>query len=200
MSESARCQCQRAPPLCATSGALIQGARFHAKRIAASRPKRRPSTGYQPGGGDTLAARSVLPARGIQHLDLAVADVERSLSFYRALLEPLGLTEYSRPLSYRGTEEIIYLQFGRSLLGLRPADGGSYRHYDVGSSIWPSRSTPAMRSTRHTSGASPAVRRSSRPRRSTTSPARRRTTTHSSHSTRTGSEWRCCVTGIGLDG
>ena len=63
---------------------------------------------------------------------LAVADVERSLSFYRALLEPLGLTEYSRVLSYRGTEEIIYLQFGRSLLGLRPADGGSYRHYDVG--------------------------------------------------------------------
>jgi len=63
---------------------------------------------------------------------LAVADVERSLSFYRVLLEPLGLTEYSRVLSYRGTEEIIYLQFGRSLLGLRPADGGSYRHYDVG--------------------------------------------------------------------
>jgi catechol 2,3-dioxygenase-like lactoylglutathione lyase family enzyme len=65
-------------------------------------------------------------------VDLAVADVERSLAFYRMLLEPLGLTEYSRFLSYRGTEEVVYLQFGRSLLGLRPADGGTYRHYEVG--------------------------------------------------------------------
>lgn len=89
-------------------------------------------TGYQRGARRYAYGEERLPARGIQHLDLAVADVERSLSFYRALLEPLGLTEYSRPLSYRGTEEIIYLQFGRSLLGLRPADGGSYRHYDVG--------------------------------------------------------------------
>ena len=73
-----------------------------------------------------------MPGRGIQHIDLAVADVERSLSFYRMLLEPLGLTEYDRAPSYRGTEEVIYLQFGRSFLGLRPADGGSHRHYEVG--------------------------------------------------------------------
>ncbi len=73
-----------------------------------------------------------MPARKIQHVDLAVANVERSLGFYRMLLEPLGLTEYDRAPTYRGTEEVIYLRFGRSFLGLRPADGGSYRHYDVG--------------------------------------------------------------------
>jgi glyoxylase I family protein len=79
-----------------------------------------------------LQAERVVPGRGIQHVDLAVADVERSLSYYRMLLDPLGLTEYARVPSYRGTEEIVYLYFGRSLLGLRPADGGTYRHYDVG--------------------------------------------------------------------
>jgi catechol 2,3-dioxygenase-like lactoylglutathione lyase family enzyme len=73
-----------------------------------------------------------MPGRGIQHLDLAVADVEESLSFYRMLLEPLGLKEYSRVPSYRQTEEIVYLELGHSLLGLRPADGGTHRHYDVG--------------------------------------------------------------------
>jgi glyoxylase I family protein len=73
-----------------------------------------------------------MPARKIQHVDLAVADVERSLGFYRMLLEPLGLAEYDRVPTYRGTEEVIYLRFGRSFLGLRPADGGSYRYYEVG--------------------------------------------------------------------
>ena len=73
-----------------------------------------------------------MPGRGIQHIDLAVSDVERSLAFYYALLGPLGLREYDRTPSYRGTEEIVYLQFGRSFLGLWPADGGTYRHYDVG--------------------------------------------------------------------
>jgi catechol 2,3-dioxygenase-like lactoylglutathione lyase family enzyme len=73
-----------------------------------------------------------MPGRGIQHVDLAVADVERSLAFYRMLLGPLGLTEHSRSLSYRGTEEIVYLALGHSLLGLRPADGGSHRYYEVG--------------------------------------------------------------------
>ena len=73
-----------------------------------------------------------MPGRAIQHIDLAVADVERSLAFYRMLLEPLGLTEYDRAPTYRGTEEVVYLQFGRSFFGLRPADGGRYRHYDVG--------------------------------------------------------------------
>jgi catechol 2,3-dioxygenase-like lactoylglutathione lyase family enzyme len=73
-----------------------------------------------------------MPGRKIQHIDLAVADVERSLAFYNALLGPLGLEEYDRTPSYRGTETIVYLQFGRSFIGFRPADGGTYRHYDVG--------------------------------------------------------------------
>jgi catechol 2,3-dioxygenase-like lactoylglutathione lyase family enzyme len=73
-----------------------------------------------------------VPGRGIQHIDLAVADADRSLAFYGDLLGPLGLTEYDRALSYRGTEEVVYLRFGRSYLGIRPADGGTYRHYDVG--------------------------------------------------------------------
>lgn len=73
-----------------------------------------------------------MPARGIQHIDLAVADVERTLTFYDALLGPLGLNEYARFQTYRGTEEVVYLEFGRSWFGVRPADGGTYRHYDVG--------------------------------------------------------------------
>ena len=73
-----------------------------------------------------------MPGRGIQHVDLAVADVDGSLAFYRMLLGPLGLKEFIRIPSYRGTEQIVYLEFGDSLLGLRPADGGTHRHYDVG--------------------------------------------------------------------
>jgi catechol 2,3-dioxygenase-like lactoylglutathione lyase family enzyme len=73
-----------------------------------------------------------MPGRCIQHIDLAVSDVERSRAFYETLLGPLGLTEYDRAPSYRGTEEVVYLRFGRSFLGIRPADGGTYRHYDVG--------------------------------------------------------------------
>jgi catechol 2,3-dioxygenase-like lactoylglutathione lyase family enzyme len=72
-----------------------------------------------------------MPARGIHHVDLAVADVDRSLAFYTDLLGPLGLEEYVRVPSYRGSEEIVYLRYGGQLLGLRPADGGTYRHYDV---------------------------------------------------------------------
>jgi len=73
-----------------------------------------------------------MPARGIHHIDLAITDVERSLAFYKELLGPLGLEEDSRYQSYRGTEEIVYLRYGDQLLGLRPADGGEHRYYEVG--------------------------------------------------------------------
>jgi catechol 2,3-dioxygenase-like lactoylglutathione lyase family enzyme len=73
-----------------------------------------------------------MPARGIQHVDLAVRDVERSLAFYFAVLGPLGLEEDLRVPTYRGTEEVVYLRFGEQNLGLRPADGGEHRYYDVG--------------------------------------------------------------------
>ncbi len=76
--------------------------------------------------------RARMPARGIQHIELTVGDVRRSLGFYRALLGPLGLTEQGRFPSYRGTEEAVYLGFGDEWLGLRPADGGEHRYYDVG--------------------------------------------------------------------
>lgn len=73
-----------------------------------------------------------MPARGIHHVDLAVRDVARSLAFYLTVLGPLGLREESRDRSYRGTEEVVYLRYGDQLLGLRPADGGEHRYYEVG--------------------------------------------------------------------
>jgi glyoxylase I family protein len=73
-----------------------------------------------------------MPARGLQHVDLCVSDVERSLAFYNELLGPLGLTEDIRVATYRGTEEVVYLRLGEQDLGLRPADGGEYSYYDVG--------------------------------------------------------------------
>jgi glyoxylase I family protein len=75
-----------------------------------------------------------VPAKGIHHVDLAVADVERSLAFYLALLGPLGWAEEVRYPTYRGTEEVVYLEDPTSgtMLGLRPADEGEYRYYSVG--------------------------------------------------------------------
>jgi catechol 2,3-dioxygenase-like lactoylglutathione lyase family enzyme len=73
-----------------------------------------------------------MPGRAIQHVDLCVADVERSLAFYVELLGPLGLEEDIRVPSYRGTEEVVYLRFGEQDLGLRSSDGGEHRYYGVG--------------------------------------------------------------------
>jgi catechol 2,3-dioxygenase-like lactoylglutathione lyase family enzyme len=75
-----------------------------------------------------------VPAKGIHHVDLAVADVDRSLEFYLALLGPLGWAEEVRYPTYRGTEEVVYLQDPTSgtMLGLRQADEGGYRYYAVG--------------------------------------------------------------------
>ncbi len=73
-----------------------------------------------------------MPARAIQHVDLCVSDVGRSLAFYLEVLGPLGLEEDLRVPSYRGTEEIVYLRFGEQNLGLRPADGGRHEYYGVG--------------------------------------------------------------------
>jgi catechol 2,3-dioxygenase-like lactoylglutathione lyase family enzyme len=50
-----------------------------------------------------------VPVRGIQHVDLAVGDVERSLAFYYGVLGPLGLTEKFRNPTYRQTEEVVTL-------------------------------------------------------------------------------------------
>jgi len=75
-----------------------------------------------------------MPAKGIHHIDLAVGDVERSLAFYLGLLGPVGWIERVRYPTYRGTEEVVYLEDPStgSMLGLRKADGGAHRYYDVG--------------------------------------------------------------------
>jgi catechol 2,3-dioxygenase-like lactoylglutathione lyase family enzyme len=75
-----------------------------------------------------------MPAKGIHHVDLAVADVERSIAFYLDLLGPLGWAESDRYPTYRGTEEVVYLKDPAtgSMLGIRPADGGAHRYYEVG--------------------------------------------------------------------
>ena len=65
-----------------------------------------------------------MPVKAIHHVDLAVADVERSLAFYLALLGPIGVEEAYRYATYRGSEQVVYLRFGRQFLGFRRADGG----------------------------------------------------------------------------
>src|SRR5215204_2184949 len=127
----------------------------------------------------------------IHHVDLAVADVERSLAFYRTLLGPLGWTKELRYPTYRGTEEVVYLQepTTRTGLGVRPADEGEYRYYSVGIEHLRSRSTSGMRSTPRTRDASHSARTfTSLPRKIVTS----RTTTHSSSSIQTGFELKSC--------
>ncbi len=72
---------------------------------------------------------------GIHHVDLVVSDVERSLSFYRGLLAPLGWHGVSNTVGERG-ETIHYLYGPGSSVGLReaaaPATGGAVDRYRVG--------------------------------------------------------------------
>jgi Glyoxalase/Bleomycin resistance protein/Dioxygenase superfamily len=92
-----------------------------------------------------------VPARGIQHVDLCVSDVERSLAFYLELLGPLGLKEDIRIQSYRGTEEVVYLLFGEQNIGYAQGTVASTAITTWASSTWPSKSTPVTRSTRRSS-------------------------------------------------
>src|SRR5215207_9837018 len=110
-------------------------------------------------------------ARGIQHVDLCVRDVGRSLDFYLGILGPLGLEEDLRVPSYRGTEEVVYLRFGEQNLGFDRQTAVSTPTTTWGSSTSPSRSNAVRRSTKPSSGASssraypPPAGRGSRPRR-----------------------------------
>jgi catechol 2,3-dioxygenase-like lactoylglutathione lyase family enzyme len=58
---------------------------------------------------------------GIDHIDLVVSSMERSLTFYRELLAPLGYTEEGAIHGERG-EVVVYLGGpGRASIGLREA-------------------------------------------------------------------------------
>jgi len=62
-----------------------------------------------------------MAVRGVDHIDLAVSDVEASLAFYLGLLGPLGLKVEARFKTYRGTEDVFYLGFGQNhVQGPRP--------------------------------------------------------------------------------
>jgi catechol 2,3-dioxygenase-like lactoylglutathione lyase family enzyme len=74
----------------------------------------------------------------LSHVDLVVSSIERSLPFYRGLLEPLGWTRLREIRGERG-ETIWYLSVGGSgvaALGLREkqsdAHEGPYDRYAVG--------------------------------------------------------------------
>jgi glyoxylase I family protein len=73
----------------------------------------------------------------IDHLDLVVTDLERSLEFYRGLLEPLGYTRTSEIEGERG-ERVVYLgvEGARNSVSLRAALSDAhdvpYDRYAVG--------------------------------------------------------------------
>lgn len=69
---------------------------------------------------------------GLHHLDLVVSSLERSLPFYRELLEPLGYTRVGDIVGERG-ETVTYLSGGRPSIGVREARvRGEYDRYRVG--------------------------------------------------------------------
>ena len=71
---------------------------------------------------------------GIHHLDLVVTSLERSVSFYRELLEPLGYTRVGTITGEQG-ETVWYLGgTGRGSIGLREArsPGPGFDRYRVG--------------------------------------------------------------------
>ena len=74
--------------------------------------------------------------RGVDHLDLVVTDLERSLAFYTGLLEPLGFTRTSEIEGERG-ERVVYIGgTGGPSLSLREAQSEAhatpYDRYAVG--------------------------------------------------------------------
>jgi glyoxylase I family protein len=69
---------------------------------------------------------------GIHHVDLVVSSLDRSLPFYRELLEPLGYTRLGEVVGERG-ETIWYLGGAGVALGLREATTpGDFDRYRLG--------------------------------------------------------------------
>ena len=74
--------------------------------------------------------------RPVDHLDLVVTDLERSLEFYNGLLEPLGFTRNSEIEGERG-ERVVYIGgTGGTSVSLRQAQSDAhatpYERYAVG--------------------------------------------------------------------
>jgi catechol 2,3-dioxygenase-like lactoylglutathione lyase family enzyme len=74
--------------------------------------------------------------RAVDHLDLVVTDLERSLEFYNGLLEPLGFTRNSEIVGERG-ERVVYIGgAGGASMSLRQAQSDAhktpYDRYAVG--------------------------------------------------------------------
>jgi glyoxylase I family protein len=69
----------------------------------------------------------------VHHVDLVVSSLERSLPFYRELLEPLGYTRAGEVVGERG-ETIWYLGgSGGAAVGLREAQvDGAFDRYRIG--------------------------------------------------------------------
>src|SRR4051812_20273603 len=68
----------------------------------------------------------------IDHVDLVVSDLDRSLTFYRDLLRPLGFDREESITGERG-ERVVYLGRGPAAIGLRAAQsGGAVDRYAVG--------------------------------------------------------------------
>ena len=74
--------------------------------------------------------------RSVDHLDLVVTDLDRSLDFYNGLLEPLGFTRNSEIEGERG-ERVVYIGgTGGTSVSLRAAQSDAhatpYDRYAVG--------------------------------------------------------------------
>ena len=69
---------------------------------------------------------------GIHHLDLVVTSLERSVAFYRELLEPLGYSRVGGIVGEQG-EDVRYVSGGGASIGIREAKvAGEYDRYRVG--------------------------------------------------------------------
>jgi glyoxylase I family protein len=70
---------------------------------------------------------------GVDHLDLVVSDLERSLAFYRGLLRPLGYERESVIVGERGERVVYLIGSGKVAVSLRGAQTeGLYDRYRIG--------------------------------------------------------------------